>query len=395
MNTTIALGAEQAARIADGVYLLRQANRWDVIKSRGQKGINDSLKISGQFSMESSNRFGGSSGGNLSRSESGFGYIAEGVEDRKHELLIGIRGTITGADWVTDFQQTLHRGPSGFAVHRGFLRTFDSFEPALRDYLRKAHKNPTIVHIVGHSLGGALATITADYLRVRGLAVKLYTFGSPRVGVDSFSEQLSNQVGAENMFRVSNQSDPVTMLPIFPFIHVPNNSAQYMIPSWGGVNFCNHFLERYIESCSRKDWKNLEARVNGSWSEQAMAWLESASASGGAVQIYSAKALWMIMKCLNHILRSAAGDTYVAAGETIMGFATVVDHLTMILHRGILESQKIKNSATKLISVIMKFLGRNFVAGTNLTVSFIRWVLDLLFRALSTMAYQALRLANM
>jgi triacylglycerol lipase len=196
------------------------------------------------------------------------------------------------------------------------------------------------------------------------------------------------------MYRVSNQSDPVTMLPIFPFIHVPNNSAQYMISSWGGVNFCNHFLERYVESCTRKDWENLRAPMDGTWSAQAMAWLESASA-GGAVQMYSAKALWMIMKCLNHILRTAEESAKVAAGAALLGVATVVDHMTMILYRGILESPKIRDNAGKLIGVIMKFLGRTFVAGTNLTVSFIRWVLDLLFRALSTMAYQALRIANM
>lgn len=395
MDATVALGAEQAAKIADGVYLVRRERNWDDIKSGGQEEVDKRLKIWKQFSMDSKNRFSGSSGGNLYRGESGFGYIAEGLGTRKHEVLIGIRGTVTAVDWVTDALQGLHPGPSGFAVHSGFLRTFESFEPVLRDYLRRAHKNPTTIHIVGHSLGGALATLAADYLAARSLDVKLYTFGSPRVGTNTFSEQLSSKVKPANMFRVSNQSDPVTMVPIFPFIHVPNNSAQYMIPSWGGVNFCNHFMERYIASCQEKEWANLKPSVEASMSGQAMAWLESASASGGAVQMYSAKTLWMIMKCLNLILSAAAEATNVSTGLAALGLVTVVDHLTMILHRGILESKKIKNNAVKLISVIMKFLGRTFVAGTNLTVSFIRWVLDLLFRALSTMAYQALRIANM
>jgi triacylglycerol lipase len=394
MDTTVALGAAQAANIADGVYALRRASKWDDIKSGGQEEIDKNLNIWKQFSMDSKNRFSGTSGGNLYRGESGFGYIAEGLGIRKHEVLISMRGTVTAVDWVTDLVQTLHRGPSGSSVHGGFLRTFESFEPALRNYFH-SHRNPTTIHIVGHSLGGALATIAADYLAALQLDVKLYTFGSPRVGTNNFSEQLSKNVKPANMFRVSNQSDPVTMLPTFPFIHVPNNSAQYMIPSWGAVNFCNHFMDRYIQSCQQKDWANLKVSTDATLSGQAMAWLESASAGNGSVQMYSAKTLWMIMKCLSLIVDAVAETTNVAAGLVALGLVTVVDHLTMILHRGILESQKIKNSATKLISVTMKFLGRSFVAGTNLTVSFIRWVLDLLFRALSTMAYQALRIANM
>jgi hypothetical protein len=110
--------------------------------------------------------------------------------------------------------------------------------------------------------------------------------------------------------------------------------------------------------------------------------------------MYSAKALWMIMKALDWIVAKTLGVVGMAGGLGVLGMVTVIDQLTQILHQGVLESLSIKESVTSLISSIMKFLGRTVTAGTKLTVSFIRWVLDLLFQALSTMAYMALRLAN-
>ncbi len=395
MTDSNELSPTEAAKIAEGVYTIRKDGDWKIIKSTNQTFIDDTLKISHNFSLPPGNRFKGSSGGNIFRTEAGFGYLAEGVNSRKNELLIGIRGTVHALDWVTDAAQAIGAGPSGLPVHGGFQRTFESFESVIHEYFRQNRSNPSTIHIVGHSLGGALATLAADSLSERGQNVKLYTFGSPRVGTMSFSDNLAGKLDASNMFRVSNQSDPVTMVPIYPFIHVPNNSAQYLIPSWHGINFCNHFKDRYVSNVERKAWASLANSAAGkSWSEQAEAWLDATSSNGGVIQMYSAKVLWMIMRCLDWILGKAAKATGRVVGMTALGLVTIVDRLTMILHEGILESVAIAESAGKLISAIMKFMGRTVVAGTKLTVTFIRWVLDLLFRTLATIAYRALYLAN-
>jgi triacylglycerol lipase len=225
--------------------------------------------------------------------------------------------------------------------------------------------------------------------------VQLYTFGSPRVGTRAFSTDLTNRLKEKNVFRVSNQADPVTMVPIFPFLHVPFNTAQYLIPSWHGINPTNHFKDAYVSNVKGKTWQNMkDCATTKSWSEQTQIWLQSAGSSSSGIQMYSAKALWMIMKALDWIVAKTLGVVGMAGGLGVLGMVTVIDQLTQILHQGVLESLSIKESVTSLISSIMKFLGRTVTAGTKLTVSFIRWVLDLLFQALSTMAYMALRLAN-
>lgn len=382
-----------AAEIARGVYALRQDVNWNTLQGLGQDGIDIALKIDGQFSMRSE-RFKGTSGGNLLRTEAGFGYVAEGVGTRNGELLIGIRGTVTALDWVTDFAQGLEHGPSGHIVHGGFMRTFNSFEPTIAAYFRNNRSNPSTVHIVGHSLGGALATLTADYLKLRGLNVQLYTFGSPRVGTSEFSVYLTDKLKEENIFRVSNQSDPVTMVPIFPFLHVPHNSAQYLIPSWHGINPFNHFKDAYVSNVKGKDWQHLKnSAATKTWTEQTEMWLQSAGSNGSGIQMYSAKTLWMIMKALDWIIGKALGIVDMRVGLAALGVVTVLDQLTQILYQGVLESIEIAGFVSNLLSGIMKFLGRTLVVA-KLTVSFIRWVLDLLFQALSTMAYMALRQAN-
>lgn len=61
-------------------------------------------------------------------------------------------------------------------------------------------------------MGGAIATLASMDIVNNGLKVKdLYTFGSPRVGNDSFSEFV--EINVENSFRVVRRKDPVPHVP--------------------------------------------------------------------------------------------------------------------------------------------------------------------------------------
>jgi hypothetical protein len=73
--------------------------------------------------------------------------------------------------------------------------------------------------VTGHSLGGAVATLAAAYLRASGTAVSLYTYGSPRVGNAAFADFVSAQPGGE--IRVTHLDDPVPKLPplLFDYRH--------------------------------------------------------------------------------------------------------------------------------------------------------------------------------
>jgi len=67
--------------------------------------------------------------------------------------------------------------------------------------------------VCGHSLGGALATLCAAWVRqTTSRPVMLYTFGSPRVGCRDFVEHFS-KTASFPAFRVANPTDIVPSVP--------------------------------------------------------------------------------------------------------------------------------------------------------------------------------------
>jgi alpha-beta hydrolase superfamily lysophospholipase len=82
------------------------------------------------------------------------------------------------------------------------------------------------ISVVGHSLGGAIASLAAASLRNSGLPAALYNFGSPRIGGTKISSYITNQPGGN--FRVTHWNDPVPKLPLLTmgYVHI---SPEYYI----------------------------------------------------------------------------------------------------------------------------------------------------------------------
>jgi len=87
-------------------------------------------------------------------------------------------------------------------VHSGFKILFDRIWPLIETTIADI---PGPFIFTGHSLGAALATMTA----IRIPPKFLYTFGSPRIGNAAFRDQLEHPLH----FRITNHHDIVTLLP--------------------------------------------------------------------------------------------------------------------------------------------------------------------------------------
>ncbi|KAI0600219.1 Alpha/Beta hydrolase protein [Biscogniauxia sp. FL1348] len=112
-------------------------------------------------------------------------------------------------------------------VHMGFLTSWQNARrdvlPAVKP-LREQYPGYT-VHLVGHSLGGAVAALAALELKV-SLGwdnVVVTTFGEPRAGNDEFVAYLNSvfqldgegtQAGQQTFRRVTHVGDPVPLLPL-------------------------------------------------------------------------------------------------------------------------------------------------------------------------------------
>lgn len=385
MNT---LTPDQAAAIARGVYFLRDQTVRESIAQR------DVLGSEGLFNVTDDSRFEGFSGGLYGfKILSGFGYIADGIGKYQGEVLVATRGTAIATDWLTNASVGLQRGPGGELVHVGLHEAWKSFAPDISRFLRGRH--PSVIHCVGHSLGGALATLSADYFSsIRAGEVKLYTFGSPRVGTSMFAQSLDHRIGAANTYRTFHCADLVPMVPLFPFFHVPATTSGYQLGngSRGLVSSGAHNMEKsYIPGVAGQSWTALRNRdLSNDHKMNVQLWLEQVSAGSGGIMMGSTWVLAMICKALAWLLDKAALLVFSGLSAGMAASLTVLDQLALLLARGAALSSEISANLATIIAAIFRFLGRSMAAGASMTVGFIRWVLDLLYHWVATVAGRAL-----
>ncbi len=139
-------------------------------------------------------------------------------------LMIVFRGTQQRdlMDWLTNVRFRLVDGPIKNVenkVHRGFYEALDLAWPQLETAITDLRTHDQAIWVTGHSLGAALATLTAarlslgDGIRNQQLDVRgLYTFGQPRTGDRSFVAAFDQRFEGRS-FRVANNNDIVAEVP--------------------------------------------------------------------------------------------------------------------------------------------------------------------------------------
>ena len=144
----------------------------------------------------------------------GFGFVARVMN--KDEFIVSIRGTQTPEEWVKNFTAVPNPWSEvpGFGfVHLGFEQLWRRVRTSVFQGLRGVPTGARIT-VVGHSLGGAMATLgAADVKRNLGrdVNVDLWTIGCPRVGLMRFRNNFNALI--PNNFRVVNHGDIVPHVP--------------------------------------------------------------------------------------------------------------------------------------------------------------------------------------
>jgi len=125
-------------------------------------------------------------------------------------LILTYRGTESIGDWLTDLNMDKIEWPVGYC-HSGFVEAFLDTWPKILSYIDDNDYSP--LWITGHSLGGALATLSASEIILAGGQVEgLYTFGCPRVGDKEFCNFMDAKLGHMNR-RFVNNNDVVPRIP--------------------------------------------------------------------------------------------------------------------------------------------------------------------------------------
>ena len=382
---SLALSPAQTVQLAQSAYAMRLDT--DLLTAAQAAGPGGE-----QFDIASGTRFTGVSGLNIpgGSSRTGFGFVAHGKAGtpRHGETLICVRGTeiTSGHDLMTDAHMSAARSPLGLPVHEGFRNVAASILGQVQTALRG--RNPGTLHIIGHSLGGAAATILAEAL-IGTSSIKLYTYGAPRAGLDSHAQVVTAGLGARNVFRVYHDTDVVPMLPIFPFCHIPVGEVSYLLRGPGTlVTIDAHFLVSYRKSVGLSDWSGLPVIAHRRFSLDTVDdLLSQAQSAAVGPAMHSIVVLRLIEKILGMLL-DAAG---VVVGLAFFGAATVLDKMAAALTNMAASSLAAAERVVEFVNVVMRFLGKQLLEkGAKLTVSFLRWLLSMLVSVIGGFAMRAI-----
>lgn len=128
--------------------------------------------------------------------------VEAGDGSREAPAVLVFRGTDGPVDWRRNSNPLWTRWPRGGRAHAGFVQALDDVWDELESALSEVSAP---LFYGGHSLGGALALLTAG----RRPPLAVYTFGAPRVGDAGFAESLEE----EAVYRVVNRRDAVSRQP--------------------------------------------------------------------------------------------------------------------------------------------------------------------------------------
>lgn len=291
-------------------------------------------------------------GSRLLNTRDSFAVCARGGDEFPDDIFVlfpGTTGANYGADIITDMRMGLNVSATGSFVHSGFNQVFSSLLGDLAKYLSVQNGVKTI-HCIGHSLGGAAASLAADWIKENySSEVKLYTFGAPRIGFGAgFGQSITNKLLAKNIYRVYHGTDPVPMVPLFPFAHAPTFGRSYYLP-FGGlvVNFSAHRMRNYITSIGGNDWAGVyQANPAQHSIDSIKSWLQSDS-----TESTQNSSVW---EKINYALSYVLQLSLVKTQAVLVGGLTIADHLAMLLNKGL----QLGGDAAKWIFLLIKRMMR-------------------------------------
>ncbi|MCS6177988.1 lipase family protein [Shewanella baltica] len=381
-----------AASLADSVYLLKK----DGMETAFLKGLRTQVTKNFDFDL-SNHRITGISGSIVSRlfnRKTGFAVIGQGKALYAGDHVVAIRGTDGLRDIITDLHIGLTGGDNNSLVHAGFNKVFQSMKPALEQSLTPilAANGRGTVHCVGHSLGGALAHITADWVKRRYKnRVCLYTFGSPRVGLDGFAIKTTGSI--DNIFRCTHASDPIPLIPLWPFMHAPYKGSEILLNSAQGLRASGHSMGRngtpgYLNTANSGSWDALQSQSTELFKEINLKYPERHQVT------FTTYWAHRINNALITLLKNAGMLPLIYAQARIGTYLTFYDMLASSVEKIAKLSSEFAEQTRGLLGHMLVFAGKGATKVADLSYRFIRWVFEVTIGALHRIARQALDLVS-
>lgn len=359
----------------------------------------------GRFTGVTGMTWGGATPPAFLQSRTGFGFVARGQAgagrsassvDRSEDVLIAIRGTefLSLDDWSTNLTIADELGPGGFRVHAGFHRAYRSMAKEIDALISTGPR--TRVHCIGHSLGGAIATLLAADLAEnrKSSQIFLYTFGAPRVADANFGNWLTGKLGANRMLRVYHPADPVPMIPLYPY-QQPDMAALRVAAPEGSFIIHNYhgMLATYGPAMQRIDgWNALLDNRAAPVNDALLRWYLDVGFNQMPIRTMSAAVMALAVQALQYVLATIRGAMGAALDRQLTRSAHTLDTLAAALVLGLEIDDTISMWVRSLLRTIARLAGKVIEIGQDITRWFIRYLLESLLRMIGQAALKAFQL---
>ena len=170
-----------------------------------------------------------------------------------NSVYVAFRGTSSFTDLMTDVRVGRRKhmdGNSGPLAHRGFVTAlntvYNSVEAKIKPLLGKK-----ALYVTGHSLGGALATLTAYRLSHRKLAKPIqYVYGCPPVGAESVMRDHFKKLNSSTITILDDKISTGFIL-LLKCYNVYKPETVKFLPEAGSDLFLHHSIKLYIEQLEK------------------------------------------------------------------------------------------------------------------------------------------------
>jgi len=374
-----------AVELSDVSYQVTKSNSVGIFEVAVSKNLANHFK----FDLSTS-PIAGTSGGYIAKvkgQQSGFALVGQGKSTQyKNDIVIAVRGTNFTSlnDLSTDARASTSSTERGSLVHAGFNSVFESMKNELSQYINLVPAGATL-HCVGHSLGGAIASLIADWAKQKLVNVKLYTIGAPKVGFSDFALKHTNSLGQENIFRCTKGCDPVPMVPVWPFVHAPYNGYEYRVDNSGFINPIKHRVKYYKQNMLSNDWSSYQRIV--SFNSYKRVTLDARLSHQVSRDLF-----WMnrLSEALLTLLRQLGGGIASRIQSGISNGLNFYDQIAMVLSDVSLHNATFTGQLQGLLAHMLVFSGQIGREVKELSYEFISWVLRKTLQVVNRLARKAL-----
>ncbi|CAN0420456.1 unnamed protein product [Ascophyllum nodosum] len=177
-------------------------------------------------------------------------------------IIVVFRGTLESADWATNLKIVTRDVPVAWGlsincnVHEGFDDGVNTVWVGcgMRDMIKSLYNEKgkkRKLFITGHSLGAALATVTAAHLAFEQNIniTAIYTYGSPKIFNGPLAEEFDAKINygiplKDKCFRCRNNNDIVPSIPPYPYNHVGTEIYIDRFGNIGAISWVDRLLGR-------------------------------------------------------------------------------------------------------------------------------------------------------